>query len=459
MDPNLGTREEDWPEVDVDSDTEEGAEAMRRAEASMHATIERSIRQRNAQPFRHTNIPQALYGKAQDQQDHLTAEERQLLLSRGDVVGKALAYPDSLTADEMHQALLWPPPAVVHANIRHATGGSLSTPSELFAKGKDAVDRGQFGTMLNEDEIALLARYFHATDDAGFSDVAMSEALAQPGTAQAVQLLSSRLGLEFAVFHAALRHRAAQMDPRRRVPPAFPGLGPAQSLPLSGLTDQVGQRQQPVDIIRAMTSLAEQHDIGNVTDEEVAIRNRDYINALQAFSQPLPLVPPRPPLSHADLSGSGPWPPISQPRGPMNIFANDAHLSGHGVEPGWSALPDDQKEAYRARSETLRREAWAEHETALAEGTSPFPPSSRSQPRPANSAGLVNGEESLARVPAGSTTIITGLKLFHDELGVGFHEALERWDALTEEQRQAYKARAVSANAAARATRRQARNF
>jgi hypothetical protein len=44
MDPNLGTREEDWPEIDVDSDTEEGASAMRRADAALHATIERSIR-------------------------------------------------------------------------------------------------------------------------------------------------------------------------------------------------------------------------------------------------------------------------------------------------------------------------------------------------------------------------------------------------------------------------------
>lgn len=71
MDANLGTREEDWPEVDVDSDTEEGGEAIRRAEAALHATIERSIRQRHAQSG-HDTIPPALYVKAQNHQDQLT---------------------------------------------------------------------------------------------------------------------------------------------------------------------------------------------------------------------------------------------------------------------------------------------------------------------------------------------------------------------------------------------------
>ncbi|KAK4241159.1 hypothetical protein C8A03DRAFT_30640 [Achaetomium macrosporum] len=43
LDLGLGTREEDWPDPDVDSDTTEGAEAKRRTEAAMLSTIERSI--------------------------------------------------------------------------------------------------------------------------------------------------------------------------------------------------------------------------------------------------------------------------------------------------------------------------------------------------------------------------------------------------------------------------------
>ncbi|KAK1852831.1 glucan -beta-glucosidase [Colletotrichum chrysophilum] len=207
----LGTREEDWPDVDGDLDSKEGAEAMRRADAALHATIERSIRQRNAQSAHGDAIPKSLYIKAQNQQDRLTNEERQLLLSRCDVVGKALARPDSLTTEEMHQALLWPPPDLVLANIQRATGGQLGTPIELYAKGKDALDRGQFNTMLNDDEVALLARRFHARDDPTFSEVGMSRALAQPGLAQAAEMLSSMLELDFAVFHAALMRQVGQM--------------------------------------------------------------------------------------------------------------------------------------------------------------------------------------------------------------------------------------------------------
>lgn len=379
MDPNLGTREEDWPEVDVDSDTEEGGEAMRRAEAALHATIERSICQRHAQ-LDHDTIPQALYVKAQNHQDQLTQEERRLLLSRGDIVGKALADPDFLTADETHQILFWPPPDVVRANIQRATGGSLSTPSELYAKGKDAVDHGQFGTVLNDDEIALLARSFHGMDDATFSPVERSRAFGVPGTAQAVELLSRRLGLDVVVFRAAAVHHMQYMAPM------FASLGPVQSPPMPGPAfttpqGQFGNRQQPQDIIRAMVSLSEQHELGNVTDEEVVARNRDYLAALQAASsqsgRPAPTLltspwPATPPILPTDRVGCGPWSLTAQPRSPINVFHNDMHLSGYDVEPGWSALSEDQNEAYRARSETFRREAWAEHERALADGTSPF---------------------------------------------------------------------------------------
>ncbi|KAF3801935.1 hypothetical protein GCG54_00015157 [Colletotrichum gloeosporioides] len=176
----IGTREEDWPDIDGDLDTEEGVEAMRRADAALHATIDRSIQQQNAQSAQGGTIPRALYIKAQNQQNQLTDEERQLLLSRDNVVGKALAHPDSLTTDEMHQALLWPPPDVVRANIQRATGGQLNTAIELYAKEKNALDRGQFNTMMNYEEVALLARRFHARDDANFSEVGMSQALGQP---------------------------------------------------------------------------------------------------------------------------------------------------------------------------------------------------------------------------------------------------------------------------------------
>src|SRR5262245_45933711 len=45
-------------------------------------------------------IPQDLYEKAWKHQDQLTEEERHLFLSRGDLVGRALAQPSSLTPEE-----------------------------------------------------------------------------------------------------------------------------------------------------------------------------------------------------------------------------------------------------------------------------------------------------------------------------------------------------------------------
>ncbi|KAK6208518.1 hypothetical protein QIS74_12036 [Colletotrichum tabaci] len=384
MESICGTREEDWPEVDVDSDTDEGREAMRRAEIAFHATIERSIRHQHTQSTDDT-IPLTLYAKAQSHQDQLTQDERSLLNTRGDVVGKALADPDPLTPDETHQVLFWPPPDVVRANIQRATGGKLSTPSELYAKGKDAVDREQFATLLNEDEIALLARSFHATDDETFSPVDRSHAFGAPGAGHAVELISGRLGLDVVVFRTASLHHMHQMSRMRPVTLGLPSLGLLQSISMPEPDtpmprSHLDQGQQPHDIIRAMVPLQAEHELGNVTDEQVAARNREYLAALQAASSRSgvsnsTLSPSSwammSTLSPADRFGSGPWPPTVRSRGPLDLFREDTHLSGFSVEPGWSALSEGQRDTYRIRSETLRREAWAENETALAAGTSP----------------------------------------------------------------------------------------
>ena len=124
----------------------------------MLATIQRSIQRRNQQwasSNANDDVPEALYAKAESHQDQLTQEERQLLLSRCGLAGKALAYPESLTTEELHKVLLWAPPDVARANIQSTTGGTLSTPMELYAKGRDAVDQGQLGAMLNDNEIDL----------------------------------------------------------------------------------------------------------------------------------------------------------------------------------------------------------------------------------------------------------------------------------------------------------------
>lgn len=79
-----------------------------------------------------------------------------MLLSRGDVHGRALAKPDSLTRAERYHILGWPSPEIVERRIRKATrqtGKELSTPKELFDKaereGTSACSRMELGLMLD----------------------------------------------------------------------------------------------------------------------------------------------------------------------------------------------------------------------------------------------------------------------------------------------------------------------
>lgn len=102
-----------------------------------------------------------------------------------------------MTLNEIHEACRWPPPDVVRANIQRATGGSLSTPTELYAKGKDALDRSQFYTIISDGESFLMGNCFYTRDD-----WLLSRAMATfniPGFRQACTLLSRRLGLHFPV--------------------------------------------------------------------------------------------------------------------------------------------------------------------------------------------------------------------------------------------------------------------
>ncbi|KAK3311649.1 uncharacterized protein B0T15DRAFT_389398 [Chaetomium strumarium] len=346
-DPDFLHREEDWPDPDVDSSTEEGAEIMRLQAA-------------------YGNLPTSLYDKTRDHQDQLTEAERQLLLSRGDVLGKALAYPDSLTTEEIHEARGWPPPDIVRANIQRATGGRLSTPAELHAKAKNAFDRGQFDAVISDDEAFLIAHNFYDRDE--YDPCRAMAAHAIPGFGHVLTLLSRRLGLDLAVWKAC-----AERD--RRTP-------------------------------------------------------------LTITPPPVPSAVPVP--SRVDLVGSGPWPDTYGYGGVggFQLFQQDTGSPDFACDaaPGWAALPEDQKEAYRARAELLRREAWADYELRLAY----------------DDAGLLG----LAYPNPNLAPPLSGFEVFRNELvagdgGLGFWEVLAWWEALSHEQRTSYEVRAWEVRAAA----------
>jgi hypothetical protein len=63
-------------------------------------------------------ISKSLCEKAEKHNDKLTKVERILLFSRCDIVGKALAYPDSLNERQRNLVMYRPPPEMLAANIK-----------------------------------------------------------------------------------------------------------------------------------------------------------------------------------------------------------------------------------------------------------------------------------------------------------------------------------------------------
>ncbi|KAH6857102.1 hypothetical protein B0I37DRAFT_412971 [Chaetomium sp. MPI-CAGE-AT-0009] len=279
------------------------------------------------------DIPGALYDKARDHQDQLTEAERQRFLSHGDVVAKALGSPDSLTTEEIHQACGWPSPDVVRANIQHASGGSLSTPAELFAKVKGALENGQFDTTVSDEEAYLIAHNFRAGEDWGREWQTESHSI--PGYGHALTLLTRRLGSDITIFKACgyLEDRARQRRAARK------------------LADDIASAEDQADILAIDTS--------DLAAEYIPLPN-----------DPFQLIPPATPLpSLYDRIGSGPWPDSHRSVGAFDLFHQDTGFSGsdsaNRAVQFWATLPEDQKDPYRARAEAKRREAWAEYETRL----------------------------------------------------------------------------------------------
>ena len=127
---------------------------------ALQATIRSRVEQRRILqfgPLVTVDIPTELYRKAQNHQDKLTEPERQLLLSRGNTISKALTRPSSLLESEHNEILGRPPPNIVRMNIEHASQGRMTTTTELIAKAFSGIET------LNKDELALLANNFSQT--------------------------------------------------------------------------------------------------------------------------------------------------------------------------------------------------------------------------------------------------------------------------------------------------------
>ncbi|KAH6691965.1 hypothetical protein EV126DRAFT_482125 [Verticillium dahliae] len=186
VDPKCATREKDWFDPDADCDADDYAENM---------------------------------------------EQRNNLLGRNDVIGRALAQPDSLTTEDVHELFCWPPPDVVRNNIQRATAGTLSTPVEVYAKAKEAIDRGHFETFTSAAEVQLLTNGFHEKIDGSYP-ARCTAAFHSPGYGHAVNLISRRLIPDLILV--------TQAAARRQFPPRVSSQPVAIATPISQADFQGG---------------------------------------------------------------------------------------------------------------------------------------------------------------------------------------------------------------------------
>lgn len=380
-DPDPGDKGDGQPDPDAECATEKGAEAV---QITTWPPIQQLPKWRG--------IPDSLYEKAHDDPTQLTDEERQLLLSRGDVVGKALATPTELTTAEIHEVLLWPPPDVTSANIQRATGGTLNSPVELFAKAKDAIDRRQLDALLSHEEMALLARFFHGPDDEDFSHRERKRRVESPGPGRAYNLVFSLIGVDddVMVFATSRMWQRTMLVQRTH---SRPPREPVDSLIPEGLEGFCAQLKAAEDAVLA--NFPTQSDTS-------------WLGSYR-------------PVPAADSKISVSWPPNHRkPISAFDAFRQDIETgcSGNTLDsPEWHRLREARKDEYRARADAIRREAWAEFEKASA-----------------------------ARAP-GEIHRKQGFELFHVALGtsVTFQEALTKWDAFTEIQRRDWEVCALGA--------------
>ena len=235
-------------------------------------------------------IPRELNEKAKNNNADLTDEERALLLSRADLIGKALANPDSLTLEEVHEILQYPPPDVVRANIQRATNNALSTPEELYAKIKHAMDNGQFND-IGEKELRLLGGRFCDPDyphgGRKIRTLESIEYIERPGYDQAYDLLRSR---HFKFDREVMTAAFSRYLSMKRGLPRISGLGQKESDLIPADLDPNGTHvrydQEDLDIIvDDMTYLDQQRDRGRINSEEFFARYRRLLTSLQTLAQ------------------------------------------------------------------------------------------------------------------------------------------------------------------------------
>ncbi|KAK8102144.1 hypothetical protein PG984_015290 [Apiospora sp. TS-2023a] len=292
-----------------------------------------NIRLRQQGPELGLEIPQEIYEKAGSHNDELTESERTLFLSRGDAIGKALAYPKSLTLAEKYEAMDWMSLDELHAAIRQVSGGTISQALELMAKAKASLQS------LNFDEIMLLADQFRADQNQWFRRQQF------PGNSEACRLITAQEGIDNDLFYQV---QVYLMDD-----PELRKAGHARYLVAeengeTGLCIQMyepyGFRQIPAHVLEPIR-----------------------------YPSPLPRREMTPEPWTKDLNSSGHFVPTRRDGVDSKLFMRDLMRENGAKKPlsdvelsdQYHALPAEDQSEYEARAETVRLAAWDQWEQGV----------------------------------------------------------------------------------------------
>ncbi|KAF7534609.1 hypothetical protein G7054_g6080 [Neopestalotiopsis clavispora] len=317
--PSRNEATRDWEDM-TEAEFVEAVRRKRPTEAQFAAKV------RALGPEKAFEISQALYNKAVERNDDLTDDERALLMSRGDVAGKALAHPKTLTQTERYHLMWWPEPSKLHAAIRETSG--LNTPVELLAKGRAARDS------LSLSELDLISQHFQV-DQNGPASTRMYWEAHLPGNAQASVLAAAQEGFDNVLYYELQAY--AWTDEHVMARRVAKQLQTLQSRPLP--------RLPPTDW--------NQWHTGHSRDTLIQGYNRCW-----------------PPL---DRTGPGPH----RPPTPAHLLGMDVQQResleyapiGGELFSRWEELAPEQQAHYERRSEGLRQAAWDEWEVKQRNGS------------------------------------------------------------------------------------------
>ncbi|ETS86257.1 hypothetical protein PFICI_00085 [Pestalotiopsis fici W106-1] len=258
-------------------------------------------------------IPPELYQKAKNQNDELNDDE----VHRGDVVGKALAHPESLTLAEKYDVLGWTEPESLHAAIQRISG--LETPAELLAKAQVSRDS------LSWDEIDLIVKRFQLSSPTpGTSGVDMWRQV--PGNLQARALVSACEGIDDEFFN-----RLTEFS----------------------IGDDGAVAKRVAKFLK---------DNPEALPPQPSIRNEHCYSLAHSRDDVV-------------LGNYRPWPPLGPGRFPEQypptasvVFGRDLKEQGifsyapvgRELYQLWDDLSEDERDQYRDRAEVLRQAAWDE---------------------------------------------------------------------------------------------------